>query len=501
MIEIELPDGTIAEFPDGTPNEVIEKVLAQQYSGAAAQEPQPEAPQQRAGGGSSTIGEKIGAITDGIAQGLTLGFSDEIAAGLQTGFGKLGDYDEALLEERARMQQNRDAAGGYELAGQIAGGVGGGLGLLNKGITATRALPGMLGLTADGAAIGAVNALGTDQDVKSGAALGAGLGAAGGVLGNVAQRAAAALNRSPKGMSVDELGALATEAYQQADDAGVIFTPQATSRLLKNVGDEFTEFGFHPVNQPGANVALGELDRLATQNVTMKGLDQARRIASGGYNPMNKTNNKLIGKVREEIDDLIANPQVGDVLAGDPKAGAEAYRRGRDFHGRKSKITTVQERIEKAIRRAGSTGSGGNVDNAIRQELRKILDSKKLSRGFTADEKEAIDAVVQGGPVQNLLRLGGKLSPSGNGLMAALGIGGTMVNPAIGLAALGGMGSKAVADNITTKNVENLVNLIAQGGKKPSPTQAQKFIENNRDQIIRMLMSGGVTGSGSLAAN
>lgn len=27
MIEVELPDGTIAEFPDGTPNDVMERAL------------------------------------------------------------------------------------------------------------------------------------------------------------------------------------------------------------------------------------------------------------------------------------------------------------------------------------------------------------------------------------------------------------------------------------------------------------------------------------------
>ncbi len=40
MIEVELPDGSIAEFPDGTPNEVIQRVLAQQFGGPQ----QPAAP-------------------------------------------------------------------------------------------------------------------------------------------------------------------------------------------------------------------------------------------------------------------------------------------------------------------------------------------------------------------------------------------------------------------------------------------------------------------------
>jgi hypothetical protein len=37
MIEVELPDGSIAEFPDGTPNETIEGVLQQQFGGSTGQ--------------------------------------------------------------------------------------------------------------------------------------------------------------------------------------------------------------------------------------------------------------------------------------------------------------------------------------------------------------------------------------------------------------------------------------------------------------------------------
>lgn len=44
MIEVELPDGTIAEFPDGTPNDVIQRVLSQQFGGPQQPEAAPEAP-------------------------------------------------------------------------------------------------------------------------------------------------------------------------------------------------------------------------------------------------------------------------------------------------------------------------------------------------------------------------------------------------------------------------------------------------------------------------
>jgi hypothetical protein len=49
--------------------------------------------------------------------------------------------------------------------------------------------------------------------------------------------------------------------------------------------------------------------------------------------------------------------------------------------------------------------------------------------------------------------------------MAALGVGGAMVNPLVGVASLGGMAAKSVADRMTVKNVERLSQIIRSGGK------------------------------------
>lgn len=158
-----------------------DRVAAKKLANAikAQREVQPEA----------SIGHKVGAVIDGLAQGLTLGFSDEIAGGLQTGFGMFGDYEAARDAERARMAENKRMAGGYELAGQIAGGFAGGAGLFKSGITASKFIPkGVQGgkaiaastgaNVADGIALGAGSALGTDQNMLGGAALGGALGAA-----------------------------------------------------------------------------------------------------------------------------------------------------------------------------------------------------------------------------------------------------------------------------------------------------------------------------------
>jgi hypothetical protein len=132
MIEIEAPDGSVVEFPDGTPDATIESVMQAEFGAPTVT----EAPilDNRVGQAFEVAESDVntpvsnlralGAITDGLAQGMTFGFSDEIASGLAsaTGLGgDFGEFDKNLAAERIRMAQNRQAAPGSELTGQIAG--------------------------------------------------------------------------------------------------------------------------------------------------------------------------------------------------------------------------------------------------------------------------------------------------------------------------------------------------------------------------------------------
>jgi hypothetical protein len=276
----------------------------------------------------------------------------------------------------------------------------------------------------------------------------------------------------------------------------VIFTPEAVNRLRADVYNDFANFGFHPQNQPGAKVAYDELTRLAEGgNVSLKGMDTARKVASGGFNPTNPSNNALIGKLTEKIDDFTTNAGPNDILAGDVDAGTAALKQARDLWGRSRKGELVDELLAKAGLRASSTGSGGNLENASRQNLRKILDSKKMKRGFTADERAALKKAVMGSKTQNALRLAGKLSPQGNGLMLGLMGAGSIAAPHIAIpAALGGFAAKKGAEAITKSNVSQLQKLIAAGGnksalKKTLSPEKQKAI----DALIRALMITGTT--------
>lgn len=371
----------------------------------------------------------------------------------------------ALEDELQRRRQERSPMA--STAGAVAGGIGAASPLVKGGFSFLQgAKPTIGSLTgrgaAEGAAYGGVYGAGEGRGLDerlANAAFGGGVGAlTGGALGGVGRIGAGGKAKAP---NIEELTAAKDTAYAVAEQAGVAFTPKAVTGLSRKVVDELVDMGFDPALQPGAAAAVRRIRALQGQNVTLKGLDTIRKVASNGYIPGNKSNNKAVSKIIDAIDDVIANPGEGGVLMGDAARGAEALKEARSLASRIAKSERLSQAIDSAERRAASTGSGGNMDNLIRQRAARILENP---RGFSKAEKEALEKIARGGNVQNALRLVGKLSPAGSGLMAALGIGGTMVNPGIGALALGGMGAKTVADAMTRGNVSAADALIRSGG-------------------------------------
>lgn len=142
---------------------------------------------------------KMDSAVRGAADVLSLGFADEISAGLGTGFGYLGDYDQELARQRGIDAEDANERGGYRLAGQLAGGVTGGVGLarnglslganaINRGASLGRVAGASL---AEGGMLGAAHGFGSGEGLEGraqGAALGGAVGAA---LGGVAPLAVA----------------------------------------------------------------------------------------------------------------------------------------------------------------------------------------------------------------------------------------------------------------------------------------------------------------------
>ena len=307
---------------------------------------------------------------------------------------------------------------------------------------------------------------------------------AGGVLGGAAPGIKSALTRQPittPAPTPNQINAAKTAAYNAADNAGVIYNPAGIGRLRAAIEGELASKAYHPRMQPELAVVLDELSNIEQGgNVTLKGLDTLRKMAGNAGQSTNRTQNMMAGDVARHIDDFINNPASSEVVGGNAAAGAAAIKNARKLAQISFKDEKVQNAVDNAILRAESTGSGGNVDNAIRQNLRRFLTKgNKESRGWTADERAMLAKVVRGaGLGQKIARQLGKVSPEGNGLMTGLFGGGavSMGNPQM-LAPLGvGFVAKRIADSATHQNVEALLDTIRRGGVAFGQRQPRRMV-------------------------
>lgn len=403
----------------------------------------------------------IDAAVRGAADTATFGFADEIAAGAGalTGIGgQQGNYEGNLELQRGIDEQDGINNPNARLAGQFAGAVA------NPGLSSRTVLQ----AAAKGAGAGGLYGYGSGEggieNRRDSAMWGAGVGgAAGGVLKGAANRFGnrAASETIP---SNEEIRKQAQRAFNKAEAAGVIFKPEGVKGLAQNIVADLTDFGFDPALQPGVAAVIKRFQGLDGQNVTLKGLDTVRRVANNAAKVRdNPSQQELSRRIIDRIDDYIENVTDADVLTGNAKVGAQAMREAREAWSRFRKSEMVDTAAYRADLRAASGGSGANSDNATRQNIRRLVERP---RGLNAQERAAAERVVRGTPTQNALRLAGKLAPTGvvSGVLSG-GAGVSMLGPA-GLAVpLAGAGAKAIADRMTTKNVERLSRLIRSGGK------------------------------------
>jgi len=433
-----------------------------------------------------------------VASGATFGYADKLAGYME------GTGEEA---ERARTQEARERAGSAGTVSEIGGAIATPVGLAGRGFTlltpGAQAMRGAGGLAArtglaglEGTVYGALTAEGNNQDVGMGAATGALGGAAGNLAGEAiskgVQKVAGAFSKKPVIPTEADIGARADAAYKQADAEGGMFDPQSFKGAVSDIKTMLADDSYLPGNQPGVKTALEELERLEAMDmpITFKGMEATRRKVAGGfsYMPKNKDNNRMLYNIIDKLDEYSRQGDSG------------SYPEARKLYAQKFKIEDVRKAAEEGERRAKITGSGGNIDNATRQRMDKIA---QKGRGYTPDEKAALENAAYGTTGRNLLRRVGRGAPSTgaigmvtHSLMNALagGTGGATLPLTLGLTAAT-EGAKRLGERGTKKAVQEIVDIIAAGGSRAAITAPENAIQrlaaSKREAIARALAAIG----------
>lgn len=450
-----------------------------------------------------------GTLTDiatGIGQGATFGHSDEITAGMATPFrmgyraiaggdeGKefwqraVDAYNTELENTRNILHTAKERTPVGSTAGEVVGGLGTGGTLAKGGATllnvAKPTVPRMAAAGAgEGALYGGAYGFGTGEgaaDRAQGAAggaatgvvLGSALGAGTGWLAKLAGKRAVP--------SVDSWREAKKIAYMDVDNLGARYTPSAVDRLINGIKTKAAAEKLNPKRQPKAASMIDDLDELSGGMPTLTELDQLRQIVRRDVANNKDGSEAFFGNlIIDEIDDFIRTATNADMVSQQgAKAANDAITKARAANSTWRKAETIEDALVRAERKAARAGSGGNIDNSIRQEIDSILRSPKKSRFFNKEELAAMEKVVRGGKMQNFARWLGKLSPEGNGLSlllhgligipSGIATGGLSTAAQVPLA-VGGFAAKRIADAATPANLNAVSTLIRNQGRPMLP--------------------------------
>jgi len=278
------------------------------------------------------------------------------------------------------------------------------------------------------------------------------------VLGAFAAPATA--NKTVKAFAkkADEMPTLETlknyknAAYKEVDNAGVKFSQNEYNSFLSKVQNNLDNSFDYVAGEDKATLAsLKLLQDQVGKNLTIGQLDKMRKGLSRRYN-INRDQNNILEMIHE-IDDLIMTKEPSNSLMIAARSANSRYK----------KSELLDYAMTKAEDQAGASGSGGNVVNKYRQAISSIINSKRESKYFSEDEINTMRRFVRGDVSENGLRLIGKLSPTGNGLMQALNIAAIVHDPAFVVGSIGGIAAKMKSEKVAKKSLDDITKMVATG--------------------------------------
>lgn len=387
-----------------------------------------EEPPQQGGRDGDGVFEKIDAGVRGAADMLTLGFADEIAAGLSTGFGTLGDYDEALAEQRAVDRFDEQENPYARLAGQVGGGLTGGVGLAKSGATLVgRQVPRLSAVApkatatglaaAEGAAYGGAYGFGSGEgaedrvrDAKIGAGTGAVMGAAFQKVANSLATRKAARQAAKQADSSQILKEATDTLYEQSRAAGVAIKQPALNVLKNNM--VLAAGRINRDLRPKTAGIVDDIEDMFSRNLSLEEFDEVRQTVSQAMARAEPQDKRTLMKMKDMIDRFENSIQAGHIT-GDIR-GFEFIKEARKLNARKAKTELVERVMDDAGVKSGQYTQSG-MANAVRAEAKKlykrIRDGKQ--QGFTDEEIALIRQMASGKTSGPILRALAKFSPRG----------------------------------------------------------------------------------------
>tara|TARA_R100001510_G_scaffold46440_1_gene43387 strand:+ start:367 stop:1983 length:1617 start_codon:yes stop_codon:yes gene_type:complete len=261
--------------------------------------------------------------------------------------------------------------------------------------------------------------------------------------------------------TLESLKQLKNKAYELVDKAGIKISPEAIDDMFFKVSSVMDSAGYvkgsKTKNQRELDYVLSAISNMTKINPNgtrkFKGrladLEEVRKNLTKSY--ANSNFDPRIGSIIDEFDKVVENFDGGELVS----AAREAFKTFK-------KVEIFDRAMTQAKDRTFAAGSGGNIDNQYRQAALRIINGKDASF-FSPKEIEVIRKAANGDVGTDILRLVGKLSPSGNGLMTFLNLAAITTDPVFMSASLGGIVGKTSADRARLQAMDDIRQYLATG--------------------------------------
>jgi hypothetical protein len=510
MIEVELPDGRIVEFPDGTSQDVMKNALMQLSGGASASVPATPQPQEtgilgdvarQVGLGARAVGTGLTALPAMIAnvpagayndianmvhgEGQGFRFPDQMQA-LQGAMSSIGVPEPVNATERVVQD-----------IGSAVTGVGG-ASSLSKAAPALQSLGQNIGTQAMSAA-GSAFGGGTARESGVGPAgqfaaslaggvaapsMGRGLQAGAQRLGNMAADTdivqkypkvanilqSSSLNKKAPLPSFEDSRRKAGLIYQEAADKGGKLNANFSNKLVDDIetqllpkpiagkvltsedqtlARELSEY----IPLRGENLSLADLQRI-DQSLTSK-IDKYVVPETGKMDNTGRILTQLQGKIRQAMQ----KPDKSMIVGG--QEGFDAYFRAMNEWKKSYKLNDIENILNRAEMME-------NPMTGLRTGFRNLYLKNKGSGSYSKEEMDAIQKMAKRSNIGDLLKtFGSRLIPIGSAVTAG------PVGAVAGYGASTAM--RTAGENLAFKRAENLVRQVggqSKAIKPPTPSGA-----------------------------
>jgi hypothetical protein len=521
-VQIAAPDGSIVEFPDGTPDDVMANAMRETFGGptdspatqdlrttsadtqdlaaslsnmtqnpaTALDAKQVEDAKAKRddfysrgiyAGSMNPLGpvaKSIDAFASGAQRAPLFGWDDEAVAGARSLAGNT-DYATAQQQEDAKKTAMRQQNPIASTSGELAGGLATGGTIAGTGATlAGRSIP-VIGRTGgaalEGMAYGGLTGAGEAKpgDRTTGALVGGALGFGTGALASkvgdsLASRAArkASVANAP---SIDDLTTSAQALYQQADQAGIVIKPQTTDKLINNM--TFAAGRPNERLRPNTMGIIEDVQALKGQPLTLQRFHEIRQEIGLAMKNAQPQDERALMNVKKILDGFSDNASQADVTGN--VGGFQTFKDANSLWAKRAKAQKIEDLFDLADVKSAKYSQSG-MQNAIREKASQLYTQivKGKEKSFTGEEVSLIRQLAKGQMTPKVVNWLGKFAPrgvvstgAGSAVGGLLGSAFGPVGTAVGMATPGivGFGAANIADRAAVGGFSALRNAAATG--------------------------------------